>query len=499
VLGGGAGLDAAACEPTAEVARDGGGRGDTLKAAPEQLTVWPGTGDWAIRLTNVGGFRVIEREFQPDGDGLRIIAVSKKHGTVVSVTLEREGTGPGNSPAGREANPDASAGAGSTGGRKHQAHRPQGGAGGGADGEDDTELLPALESALGSFKHTRRTYKGVLQQSLSLTAGPADGSGTSGWVAHLQLVHSLHPTSRDTGRPKKSAGGHDVQSYGDIEETAGPEETSGSSPVEAADARRAALAERAGVAFEELLQGLSGEAAFAPSAAEHQQYGNLHFFNSGNFKPPPGNRTHQPPEQRAAGGAEGAEAPTSEPAANQAAQKAVEAEAARLQKAVGHYRRALELERAAPGGRSLPRRQWQLLVTNAGIALAVSGDLVGAEDAFRYGVSVDPGHPTLRFNLAAVLAEQGGRKEEVMGELRAVVDTLGGFKERQGWGGAEEQQAEEAEERGAGAESAAGAQLQRHCLKLDPAVDRSFEKYWGDEDFQQLASRFFMLENTLEV
>jgi tetratricopeptide (TPR) repeat protein len=72
-------------------------------------------------------------------------------------------------------------------------------------------------------------------------------------------------------------------------------------------------------------------------------------------------------------------------------------------KAIGPYRKALDLEKA---DRKLDASFWRVLIDNLGMAYGITGDLKSAEEVFRYGISKDPTYPIFYYNMACTYAER---------------------------------------------------------------------------------------------
>jgi tetratricopeptide (TPR) repeat protein len=70
--------------------------------------------------------------------------------------------------------------------------------------------------------------------------------------------------------------------------------------------------------------------------------------------------------------------------------------------AVEPYRKALELEKQNP---QLSHDLWRVLVDNLGMAYGISGDLKGAMETFKYGLSKDPDYPMFHYLMADAYAE----------------------------------------------------------------------------------------------
>ncbi len=71
--------------------------------------------------------------------------------------------------------------------------------------------------------------------------------------------------------------------------------------------------------------------------------------------------------------------------------------------AIPPYQQALNLEKKR---RTLEKDLWRVLVDNLGMAYGITGDLVRAEETFRYGAFEDPTYPMFWYNLACVYGER---------------------------------------------------------------------------------------------
>ena len=71
-------------------------------------------------------------------------------------------------------------------------------------------------------------------------------------------------------------------------------------------------------------------------------------------------------------------------------------------KAIGPYRKALELEKKR---QTLDKNSWRVLVDNLGMAYGITGDLKNAIVTLEYGISKDMTYPMFYYNLACAYAE----------------------------------------------------------------------------------------------
>ena len=71
-------------------------------------------------------------------------------------------------------------------------------------------------------------------------------------------------------------------------------------------------------------------------------------------------------------------------------------------KAIGPYRKALELEKRQA---TLDKNSWRMLVDNLGMACGISGDLKNSIATLEYGISKDKTYPMFYYNLACAYAE----------------------------------------------------------------------------------------------
>lgn len=73
-----------------------------------------------------------------------------------------------------------------------------------------------------------------------------------------------------------------------------------------------------------------------------------------------------------------------------------------LEKAIGPYSKALELEKKQP---TLDKTTWRVLIDNLGMAYGITGNLAKAKETFEYGLSKDPSYPMFYYLLACTYAE----------------------------------------------------------------------------------------------
>ncbi|HEY7338488.1 MAG TPA: hypothetical protein VH639_26615 [Bryobacteraceae bacterium] len=124
------------------------------------------------------------------------------------------------------------------------------------------------------------------------------------------------------------------------------------------------------------------------------------------------------------------------------------------EKAIGPYRRALDLEKQTP---KLDKARWRVLIDNLAMAYGITGKLDMADEVLKYGASKDPAYPMFYFVMADNSAERNDF-DNTMKFLRLALEFRGNVN--------------------------AGEKLP------DPLTDDSFRRFYQNPEFRDLASQF---------
>jgi len=122
--------------------------------------------------------------------------------------------------------------------------------------------------------------------------------------------------------------------------------------------------------------------------------------------------------------------------------------------AIVPYRRALDLEKQH---RSLDDAKWHTLIDNLAMAYGISGDLDASQRIVEYGISEDSAYPMFYF----ILADDFAERDDLLNTMKNLRLALK-YK----------------------ANILAGEKLPK------PLADDAFKRFWGNEEFMQLADQF---------